>query len=233
MGKPEMEGESGTKGRRGALREYIVMMISSIVMALYVTTFVAHPMSVPTPSMSPTIMPGDRLIVDKFTLRNHNHASYKLRLCREIRRGDVVVFKYPRDPNLAYVKRVIGLPGELVLIKGNKVYINGAQLSEPYAHYTDENGDDLEWRGGFGPVRVAENHYFVMGDNRDNSEDSRYWGLVHRDLIIGRPLFVFWSYDDQEPHRYHDARETLSLYLDRVMHLFSKTRWQRLGTIIR
>lgn len=228
-----MERGSGAKGRRGALREYIAMVISSIVLALYVTTFVAHPMSVPTPSMSPTIVPGDRLMVDKFTLRSRNHVAYRLRLCREIRRGDIVVFKYPRDPNLAYVKRVIGLPGELVLIKGKKVYINGAPLSEPYAHYLDRSGGDLEWRGSFGPVRVAEDHYFVMGDNRDNSEDSRYWGLVHRDLIIGRPLFVFWSYDDDGQYLYHGARETLSLYLDRAMHLFSKTRWQRLGTIIR
>ncbi len=228
-----MESESGPEERRAALREYIVMMISSIILALYITTFVAHPMSVPTPSMSPAIMPGDRLIVDKFTLRNHNRATYELRLCREIRRGDVIVFKYPRDPHLAYVKRVIGLPGELVEIKGKKVYVNGTLLSEPYTHYTDRDGDELEWRGDFGPLRVAENHYFVMGDNRDNSEDSRYWGLVHRDLVIGRPLFVFWSYDDEAQYRYHDARETLGLYLDRVMHLFSKTRWQRLGTIIR
>lgn len=225
----------------GWVRDYYVTLVVSVIFALFVTTFVAHPMSVPTPSMEPTIRVGDRLIVDKFTMRPED-PGWKdlLYLHRPIRRKDIIVFKFPKDPTVPYVKRVIGLPGEPVQIINKVVYVNGKPLDEPYKHHQDPNIYDdpnsayheAYRRDNLGPFKVPENSYFMMGDNRDNSEDSRFWGFVPENLILGRPLIVFWSYED-EPYRQLTTGETVTLYVKRVFNFFNKTRWKRTGHIVR
>lgn len=232
--EPKLQQARSQAGHGGWLREYFVTIVTCVIIALFVTTFVAHPMSVPTPSMVPTILVGDRLIVDKFTLRSGDGLLHKILLARRIGRGDIVVFKYPKDPTIPYVKRVIGMPGEVLEIKNGQVYINQRELDEAYVYHSDVNtgSEGISLRDNFGPVAIPAGHYFVMGDNRDNSEDSRYWGFVPEKYIIGRPLFVFWSYED-EPYRPLTTVEVAKLYLDRAVHFFTKTRWRRMGKVIR
>lgn len=213
------------------LREYYITIITCLILALFVTTFVAHPMSVPTESMVPTIQVGDRLIVDKFTLRSDSPLARKLALGREVKRGDVIVFKYPRSPETPYVKRVIGLPNETIMIRKREITINGQRIDDSHAHYVDPQPDN-HYRDNYGPVTIPPDSYFLMGDNRDNSADSRYWGFVPKGHIIGRPLIVFWSYEDPP---YQDIRDKnpLLVYLDRIIHFPTKTRWSRMGTQIK
>jgi signal peptidase I len=225
----------------GWVRDYFVTLVVSVLFALFVTTFVAHPMSVPTPSMDPTIMVGDRLIVDKFTLRpEKTDWKDRLFLHRDIRRKDIIVFKFPKDPTVPYVKRLIGLPGDTLQIIKKQVHINGQPLDEPYKKhidpniYSDADGPYHEAykRDNLGPIKIPEKCYFMMGDNRDNSEDSRFWGFVPENLILGRPLLVFWSYED-DPYRQLSTGETAALYVKRIITFLTKTRWSRTGHIVR
>ncbi|HKX89678.1 MAG TPA: signal peptidase I, partial [Sphingopyxis sp.] len=119
---------------------------------------------------------------------------------RDIRRGDIVVFKYPEEPERDFIKRVIGLPGETLELRNQTIYINGAPLMEPYAHYlfppADESQTDgFDLRRKYGPVTVPQGHYFMMGDNRDDSQDSRFWGFLPASYVKGRALFIYWSFD--------------------------------------
>jgi len=226
------------------LREYFVATVYCTIIALFVTTYVVHPMTVPTPSMDPTILVGDRLLIDKFTYRNGFGSHLPFTPAHQIDRGDIVVFKFPDDPEVLYVKRAIGLPGETLEIRDKTVYINGIPLDEPYKVHRDSringrgpnphlNSFDIQ-RDNFGPVKVPENSYFMMGDNRDDSADSRYFGFLHRDYVVGRPLLVFWSYEDA-PDAYlrTSIPEMAKLYAERVIFFFTRTRWSRLGHFVR
>jgi signal peptidase I len=239
--RPETADGSSPQQQISWVRDYFVTLVVSVLFALFVTTFVAHPMSVPTPSMDPTILVGDRLIVDKFTLRPEaNGWKDALFLHRKIRRGDIIVFKFPKDPTVPYVKRLIGLPGDTLQVINKVVHINGKPLDEPYKRHIDPNiysSPDGSYheayrRDNYGPIKIPEKCYFMMGDNRDNSEDSRFWGFVPENLILGRPLFIFWSYDD-DPYRQLSAGETAGLYLKRIVNFFNKTRWSRTAHIVR
>jgi signal peptidase I len=150
---------------------------------------------------------------------------------RDIRRLDIVVFKYPDEPERDFIKRVIGLPGETVELRNKKVYINGRALDEPYVHFLEPASDSQEItsfdvRERYGPVRVPEGQYFVMGDNRDNSQDSRYWGFLPRSYIKGRALMIYWSFDN-EGDRYADQSAPARI-LSVITHFFTRTRWERI-----
>ncbi len=224
-------------------REYYVTTVVMTIFALFVTTYVVHPMTVPTPSMEPTILVGDRLLIDKFTLRNAFVTPIPGTPHHEIHRGDIIVFKFPNQPEVLYVKRAIGLPGETLEIKSKNVYINGQQLNEPYKVHSDPNiypSDPSHYFGGesrrdnFGPVKIPAGHYFMMGDNRDDSADSRYFGFLPRDHIVGRPLVVFWSYeDDRDAYLKTSPGEVLKLYAERVLYFFTRTRWNRMFRVVR
>ena len=160
---------------------------------------------------------------------------------RSIKRLDIIAFKSPTDGNIPFVKRVIGLPGDTVEVRNKGLYINGDKLDEPYKIHVDSTiyssdpwtPEELKVRDNYGPVTVPPNSYFVMGDNRDNSNDSRYWGFVTWNEIIGKPLFVYWSYES-DPYVPGDKtfREWLDGYLVVAMHFFDRTRWFRMGTIV-
>lgn len=213
------------------------------IVALFVTTFVVHPMTVPTPSMVPTIQVGDRLLIDKFTYRNFLTSPPAGTASRKVERGDVVVFKFPENPEVLYVKRAIGLPGETLEIRDKTVYINGNPLEEPYKHHQDNRifrprgGNRFSFesrRDNFGPVVIPDDSYFMMGDNRDDSADSRYFGFLPENLIVGRPLVIFWSYEDKkDAHLKTSLGEQLKLYGERVIFFFTRTRWSRIGNLIR
>lgn len=228
----------------GVLREYFVTIIVCTIFALFVTTYVVHPMTVPTPSMEPAILVGDRLLIDKFTIRNGFKPGLPITPRHILERGDIVVFKFPKQPEVLYVKRTIGLPGERLEIKNKTVHINGKPLDEPYKFHSDDYvysdrgqyhmfGGDFK-RDNYGPIIIPEDSYFVMGDNRDDSADSRYFGLLPRDHVVGTPLFVFWSYeDDADAYLRSSLPEILGLYAERTFFFLSRTRWSRMGHVVR
>src|SRR5262249_45756471 len=149
-----------------------------------------------TESMQPTILVGDHFFLDKVAFpANYPEMLQKYLPVRTIHRGDIVALWSPENPNMRLVKRVIGLPGETLEIRHRNVYINGIKLDEPYVVHIDPG--EVDRRDNFGPVTLPSDRFFVMGDNRDNSNDSRFWGLAPRLNFIGKPLFVYWSYDDE------------------------------------
>jgi signal peptidase I len=264
---PKGDGTQTTAGPpKGLIREYFESAVITIVMALFGITFIVQAVKVPTSSMQNTILVGDHLLVNKFIFAPGPYLPFLPQ--REIRRGDIIVFKYPgnkedperdRDPNNTpfttnYVKRVVGLPDEEIEVRGTTVYINGAPLKEHIVPVVNESEKaplqpvaDAEQEGQSGdgshtvyyqhmfdrsladfrfavnkPTRIPSNHYFVMGDNRDNSSDSRAWGFVPRELIVGRALFVYWSYDESAP--------STGFF---ITDFITNTRWGRTGTMIK
>jgi signal peptidase I len=159
-----------------------------------------------------------------------------------IRRGDVLVFKSPVEPERDLIKRVIGLPGERLEQKEKKIYINGQPLDEPYVFFLEPPRHDSELsqatttsdpRENYGPVTVPPNQYFMMGDNRDNSLDSRYWGFMPADYVKGKAVFIYWSYEsEREDYEDESAGATIKGLASVFMHFFTKTRWDRLGHFI-
>ncbi|MGI6038463.1 MAG: signal peptidase I [Limnochordia bacterium] len=167
---------------KSTLREYIESLLIAVVLSFFIITFIAQSFLVQGSSMQPSFYHGQRLLVDKL--------SYRF---REPQRGEVVVFRYPADPSRRFIKRIIGLPGDEILIRDQQVYLNGVPLVEDYIQ-----GPTF---GRFGPVVVPPNAYFVLGDNRNNSDDSRFpdVGFVPRENIVGRGLFVYWPVTQMRP----------------------------------
>jgi signal peptidase I len=240
--------------RRAPIREYAESLLVTILLALFGTTFVMQAFKIPSPSMVPTLMIGDHLLVNKFIFGGHGAWYEKVLPYREIRRGDIIVFKFPFDAHEHYVKRVIGVPGDRVKIVDGTVYVNDVVLNEPYvyhdpaAHYHPFNDsfpptsrhflrDQVrpEWAEQLldhvkdGALVVPPGEYFAMGDNRDQSWDSRYWGFVDRDAVMGAPVVIYWSLDSGD-----DSLEDQTLgarltgLADAITHFRSRTRWSRM-----
>ncbi len=216
--------------RKSTLREYFESIAITAVIALFATTFVVQAFKIPTGSMESNLLIGDHLLVNKFVYGIHSGFLSKYMPYRDLKRGDVIVFKYPLSPDVAYVKRLIGLPGESVEMIGRKVYINGKALTENYTQYIDA-GSIYDH---YGPFVVPADHYFAMGDNRDNSQDSRFWGYVPRDHIIGKGLAIYWSYETpRDEYLQVSVSDRLRQYSDVFVNFFSKTRWRRTLRVIR
>jgi signal peptidase I len=189
--------------QKSTLREYFESILVAVVLALFVRTFVFQAFKIPTGSMKPNLLVGDHLIVNKFIFAPTRFGFERALLpMRPIERGDIVVFKFPEEPERDFIKRVIGLPGDTLELRNQTVSINGQALTEPYAHYLfppaaegQMNGD---LRRKYGPVTVPDGHYFMMGDNRDDSQDSRFWGFLPQSYVKGRALFIYWSFDTPE-----------------------------------
>ncbi len=169
--------EFKANGRGHLFSEIIESVAIAVILAVVIRVFLFQPFYIPSGSMEPTLTKGDRIIVNKLIYR-----------FKEPQRGDIVVFKYPVDPKRDFIKRVIGLPGETLQIKNSKLYINGVPISQPFLPEGLKYGD-------FGPVDIPEDRYFMMGDNRNNSEDSRVWGTLPRENIIGKAIFIYWPVD--------------------------------------
>jgi signal peptidase I len=189
--------------RKSTAREYFESICVAVILALFVRTFIVQAFKIPTGSMENNLLIGDHLLVNKFvyapTVTSLERALLPI---DPIRRGDIIVFKYPEEPERDFIKRVIGLPGDTLELRNKRVYINGTMLNEPYVHYLippDEEGSGGEFdvRVQYGPVTVPPAHYFMMGDNRDNSQDSRYWGFMPEAYIKGRALFVYFSFGEE------------------------------------
>ena len=179
------EAETRVK-KKSVLREYAEAILIAIILALLIRTFVVQAFKIPSGSMIPTLLVGDHILVNKFVFR-----------FRDPQRGDVIVFKYPWDEKRDFIKRVVAVGGEEVTMKDRTVFIDGRPLVEPYAIYSDSR---LSGGPGYqyGPVVVPPGSYFVMGDNRDNSQDSRFWGYLKKEKIRGKSFLIYWSWDSEK-----------------------------------
>ena len=227
--------------KKSVVREYFESIIIAVILALFVRTWVVQAFKIPTGSMENNLLIGDHLLVNKFIFGPTPLALGRAVLpVRSIRRGDIVVFKYPDEPDRDFIKRVIGLPGETIELRNKKVFVNGRPFDESYVHFLTPPSNDYQEvtsydvRERFGPVTVPAAQYFVMGDNRDNSQDSRYWGFLPRGYVKGKALMIYWSY---ESGREDYIDEGLGASIKRlgsvVIHFFTKTRWERLFRQIR
>jgi signal peptidase I len=210
---------------KSTAREYFESIVIAVILALFVRTFVVQAFKIPSGSMEDNLLIGDHLLVNKFIYGGAPTAPERAVLpVREIRRGDVVVFKYPQEPDRDFIKRVIGLPGETVELRRKQVYINGQPIDEAPFHLKfrypapSEGAPQRDVLDSYGPVTVPADHYFVMGDNRDDSSDSRYWRFLPRTYVKGRAMTIYFSYDP-------DATGPLSL--------LTSIRWGRLFKQVR
>ena len=187
--------------RRRALRSTADPILAAVVFALFARTFLFQAFEVPSPSMEKTVLTGDRLLVNKFVYAPDQAPFSRLLPRRSVRRGDILVFRFPEDPRRSFVKRVVALPGETVSIADKRVRVDGRELIEPYAFHSDDNtwsndpstSEEHRRRDQLPPTRVPDGAYFLLGDNRDDSSDSRSWGTVPAGHILGRALLVYWS----------------------------------------
>ena len=233
---------------RGTIAEWTV----TILLLLFGTTTLVQAFVIPTGSMEDTLLIGDHLLVDKLSYAPSGAFSRLLLPYSRVKRGDIIVFRYPIDIRQTFVKRVIGLPGDRLRVENKQIFVNGHKLTEPYKYhktdYTDSYRDNFPGDPNVhlyepaeamlrdhvknGEIVVPANSYFAMGDNRDSSLDSRYWGFVPRDNIIGKPLIIYWSYD-APTERLASPTIGLDHLKDLALNFFRKTRWKRTFMLIR
>jgi signal peptidase I len=225
-------------------------LLTTIIVAVFIITFVVQAFQIPSESMEDTLLIGDYLLVDKLRYGGGRFSEHVIPY-QAVRHGDIIVFKYPVDPRQYFVKRVIGTPGDRVRLVNRRVYVNGVLQDESYVRYNGPPQDafrdqfpqvmmpvpdvDSGWWLQMrklvedGQLIVPEGNYFVMGDNRDDSRDSRYWGFVPRENIVGRPLLIYWSVRDSSPDLplTPTAGDKLFHFAYALTHLFQITRWDR------
>jgi signal peptidase I len=231
-----------------AIAEWTIVIIQ----LLFLWTTLAQGFVIPTGSMEDSLLIGDHLIVDKLAYSPEGSISKYLLPYQSVKRGDIIVFRHPMDLSLNLVKRVVGVPGDRIRIENKQLFRNGMKIHEPYVVHKTEYVDS--YRDNFpgepntrvsdaalemlekcvvnGELLVPPGQYFAMGDNRDNSSDSRYWGFVPRENIIGKPVIVYWSYDAPTEHLISTSI-SLEHALDLAQHFFTKTRWRRTFMLIR
>lgn len=237
--------------KKNIFREYMEAILVAFVAAMFLKIFVVASYAIPTGSMKDTLLIGDALLASQFIygvrtpayipIVNAKIPHVKLPALAQPKHGDIIIFKFPKNDKLNYVKRCVALPGQIVELKSGDVYIDGKPEGEKvflkreydpsegfycsYYRIKLDNGKKFTIRqydhrfvgdGNFGPIRVPEDHYFMMGDNRDNSEDSRAWGCLPKELVVGKPLIIYWSWDKNMP----------------LYKLFKKVRWTRIGDVI-
>ena len=231
--------ESPGTDRKSTAREYLESVVVAVILALFIRTFAVQAFKIPTGSMEKNLLIGDHLLVNKLVYSpSFGPLEDTLLGKKAIKRGHVVVFKFPEDPARDFIKRVIGLPGETVEIRDKQVLIDGVPLNEPYVHFLEpplhpgdpEFGLRIEGRGdNWGPRVVPPGMLFVLGDNRDNSKDSRYWDYLPIDQVKGRALMVYWSYEASR----EEYRRTGMDWVRDTLAAFGKTRWRRFFHLIR
>jgi len=238
---------------RNSIAEWAV----TILLLLFGTTTLVQAFVIPSGSMEDTLLIGDHLLVDKLAYAPGGPISKYILPYEQPKHGDIIVFRFPVDISQTFVKRVIGVPGDRLKMVNRVIYRNGVQLNEPYVYHKfpyDASRDNfpgeptlfadglqaqlqrdmLENHVVNGEIVVPPNEYFAMGDNRDNSLDSRYWGFVPRDNIIGKPLLIYWSYQaPSEDLTGSSVNSLITHFIDLGEHFFTRTRWERTFKIIR
>lgn len=186
--------QTAKKPKKPVWREYVEALIVALLLALIIRTFVVQAFKIPSESMLGTLQVGDHLLASKFAYGiKVPFTDYYLYNGADPERGDIIIFKYPNDPSIDYIKRVIGVPGDVIEVRDKQLYRNGTPVKEAYIRHTDPDGI-APLRDNYAPVRVPPGKYFVMGDNRDNSLDSRFWGFVDRDAIRAKAWRIYWSW---------------------------------------
>ena len=186
--------------KKSTFREYAEAIIVALVLALFIRTFVVQAFKIPSGSMEPTLEIGDHILVNKFIYGvKIPFTSIQLFPLEKPKRGDVIVFIYPLDPSKDFIKRVVAVEGDAVKIVSKKLYINGVEVPDPHAFYTDQSAfpGEVQKRDNLGPVAVPKGALFVLGDNRDRSLDSRFWGFVPLADVRGKAFIIYWSWDSQ------------------------------------
>jgi signal peptidase I len=213
--------ESHTTTPKSTFREYTEAIIIALVLAFFIRTFIIQAFKIPSGSMLPTLLIGDHLLVNKFIYGiKVPFTGTVLVPINSPERNDVIVFRYPQDPKLDYIKRVIAIGGDTIESRDKVLYVNDKPFDDKYGVRMDDSVADgtLSPRDNFGPIVVPEGKVFVMGDNRDNSYDSRFWGFVDQKAILGKALIIYWSWDVERP----------LFSLERLQSV----RWGRFGDII-
>ena len=221
--------------KKSVAREYFEAIVLAVILALFFRTFVIEAFKIPSSSMEDNLLIGDHILVNKFAYAPSMFSwEKKLLPIRDVKRKDVIVFKYPEDPTRNFIKRVIGLGNETVEIQDRQVYVNGKPIPEPYkVHKSDEQPDLVGLMGdNFAPVLVPERYYFAMGDNRDNSKDSRAWGFVPKDFIKGRAFIIYWSFEGPQNIGPSSIADSVKDIGSTVFHFIPRTRWKRFFKII-
>jgi len=213
---------------KGLIRDYVETILVCVIFVIFSRAFVFQQSKIPSGSMEDTLLIGDYIMVNRFIYAPARFAWERALLpSREVRRGDIIVFKFPLEPEVDYIKRVVGLPGDTVEIRRGVVYVNGEKLEEPFVKESYRLREDRE------PVRVQPDHYFVMGDHRDRSADSRVWGQVPQGLIKGRALLIWWSYEERADDVDRKGMERVKSMLSKALHFLTKSRWNRCFSLIR
>lgn len=212
---------SQAKTKKSTFREYAEAIVIALVLALFIRTFIVQAFKIPSGSMLPTLQIGDHILVSKFIygLKMPFTGSVLISV-KEPKANDIVVFKFPKDPKLDYIKRVIGVAGDKVEIRNKKIFINGEPFEDSFGVHLDSRimPASAGPRDNFGPITVPEGRVFVMGDNRDNSFDGRFWGFVDLKVVRGKAFIIYWSWDVRKP----------LLSPGRITSI----RWSRLGDIV-
>ncbi|NWF92360.1 MAG: signal peptidase I [Syntrophaceae bacterium] len=204
--------------KRKFIKEYVEPIVIAVLIALFIRTFVVQAFKIPSSSMEPTLLVGDHILVNKFIYGvKIPFTDIKLFQFKNPKRGDVIVFVYPKDRSKDFIKRVIGTEGDKVEIIRDKIYINNQVIDDPWGHYSEKSDwlRYLQTVERFGPVVVPKGSLFVLGDNRDNSQDSRFWGFVNTDAVRGKAFIIYFSWD-------RSAEDILG-----------KIRWTRFGKLIK
>jgi len=225
--------------KKSTVREYYEALLIAVIFVRFAAIFVFQAFKIPTGSMEDNLKVGDHIIVNKFIYGPGPTLGNLLPL-RDIRRGDIIVFRYPLQPETDFVKRVIGLPGDTVEIHDKQLFVNGKRLDEPYKVHLDPSvyppqpalPEPFRSRDQLNPYLVPAGHYFAMGDNRDRSSDSRYWGTVPRSMIKGRAFMVYWSFRGTPPPTDASWQERAQELGKVFVHFFTRTRWDRTFFIV-
>ncbi len=189
------------KSKKRVIWEYTEAIITALILALFIRAYVVQAFKIPTGSMKPTLLVGDHILVNKFIYGiKLPFSDKKFLVLKKPERGDIIVFKYPEDPKRDFIKRIVAVEGDVIESRDKIIYINGKRVEEPYVRHTDRSISPgrVEPRDNFGPYLVPKGKYFVMGDNRDQSYDSRYWGYVDASDIKGKAFIIYWSWDSKK-----------------------------------
>jgi signal peptidase I len=243
--------EKPSLGRIPETRSFMAEWAVTLLMLLFGTTTLLQAFVVPTGSMENTVLIGDHMFVDKLAYAPAGHLIGNLLPYTPVKRGDIIVFRYPLDIRQNYVKRAIGIPGDRIRFVAKQLFVNGKRLEEPYkvlvpsqtSRYLNNfpaTPDVVVYPRAYemlqhvvnGELLVPPDQYFAIGDNRDESADSRFWGFVPRENIVGKPIVVFWSYDAPTEH-IADGNINLDHVVDLAQHFFTKTRWNRTFKLVR
>lgn len=241
--KPE-PAPTADRARRSIAREYLEALIIAAIFLRFANTFVLQTFYIPSGSMEDTLLIGDHLFVNRFLYGPAPTAAEgSLLPSRGVQRGDIVVFRSPREPELDVVKRCIGMPGDRIAVRDKQLYLNDKTVDDSsYAVHRDPRlftaspyyTSQGQQRDNFGPVTVPEGHYFCMGDNRDFSYDSRFWGPLPAHLVKGRALFIYWSYGGQTSDgQWRGVGDKLRDLGETALGFFTRTRWERSFRLIR